>query len=296
MPPRDLLRAVRLLELRTRGLVRDVFAGAYPSAFRGRGLAFAEVRPYQPGDDVRTIDWNVSARRGQPHVKVFEEEREQTLVLAVDVSASGAFGTTDATKRTRAAEICAVLAFSAVRHNDRVGLLLFSDRIERFVPPRKGRRHALRLLRDLFAHEPAGTGTRIGDALERLRHALHRRAIVVLVSDFLDTGYERPLRALAARHDVVAVHLRDPREEALPDVGLLALRDAESGRPVLVDTSSRRQRTAFAEAAAARRRATERALRAARVDALTLRTDEDFVEPLAALFRRRVRAAQRSRR
>lgn len=294
MIPRELLRKIRRVEVRTRGLVEDVFGGQYHSAFRGRGMAFAEVRPYQVGDDVRAIDWNVSARQGETFVKVFEEEREQTLILAVDVSASGDFGPAGAAKRDLAAELGAVLAFSAVRNQDRVGLLLFSDRVERFVPPAKGRRHALRLVRDLYVHDALSRGTRLAAALEHLRRVLHRRAIVVLVSDFLDVpggpaGYERPLRALAARHDVVAVRTLDPREAELPPVGLLTLRDAESGRSVLVDTASPRARQAFAERAERRDAALTAALRKARVDVVTVRTGADWVEPLVAFFRRRNR-------
>ena len=296
MIPRELLRKIRRVEVRTRGLVEDVFGGEYHSAFRGRGIAFAEVRPYQIGDDVRTIDWNVSARMGEPFVKVFEEEREQTLLLAVDVSGSADFGTTGRTKRDLAAEIAAVLAFSAVRNGDHVGLLLFSDTVERFIPPLKGRRHALRLVRDLYVHPVAGRRTRVASALEHIRHVIRRRAIVVLVSDFLDPElaapggpFEKALRAASSRHDVVAVRLVDPREEALPDAGLLEVRDAETGSPVLVDTGSRRVRAAFAAKAQARGTALAATLRAARVDGVTVRTDEEWDRPLAAFFRRRTR-------
>ncbi len=300
--PKELFRKIRRIEIRTKGLVNDVFGGEYHSAFKGRGIEFSEVRPYQMGDDVRTIDWNVSARMGETYVKLFEEEREQTLILAVDVSASEAFGTGAATKREMAAELCAVLAFSAVRNNDKAGLVLFTDRVERFVPPKKGRRHALRLIRDLFVHEPASVGTRVEAALDHLLHVLHRRAIVILVSDFFDApapdgdaraelGFERKLRALAQRHDVVAVHLRDPRETELPAVGLLALRDAETGRPVLIDTGSRRARDAFSKRARKQQARIERALKRARVDTVAVRTDEDYVEPLAAFFHRRNRTA-----
>jgi uncharacterized protein (DUF58 family) len=287
--PRELFSKIRHLEIRTKGLVNDVFGGEYHSAFKGRGIEFSEVRPYQIGDDVRAIDWNVSARTGETFVKLYEEEREQTLVLAVDVSGSERFGTGGVEKREMAAHIAGVLAFSAVRNNDKVGLLLFSDRVERFVPPKKGRRHVLRLVRDIFAHEPEDADTQITAALDHLLHVLRRRAIVVLVSDFFDRDYERKLRALGHRHDVVAVHLRDPREVELPNVGLLTLRDAESGRPVLVDTGSRAAREAFAEQAAARQAEIEAALVKARVDTVEVRTDEDFVEPLVAFFRKRNR-------
>ncbi|MEL6614342.1 MAG: DUF58 domain-containing protein, partial [Bacteroidota bacterium] len=285
--------------------------GEYHSAFKGRGIEFAEVRPYQVGDDVRTIDWSVTARTGEPFVKLYEEEREQTLLLCVDISASEAFGSTGTLKRELAAEVCAVLGFSAIRNGDKVGLLLFSDRVERFVPPKKGRRHVLRVLRDLYVHEPESHGTDLGDAFEHALRMLHRRAIVVVVSDFRQEptsgdstskdgappetsgdrgalgGYERPLRHLAARHDVVAVRVVDPREEALPAVGLVTLRDSETGHPILVDTSSRAAREAFERRAQDREAETVAALARARVGAVTVRTGEDFVRPLAAFFRRR---------
>ena len=299
MIPRELFSKIRHVEIRTKGLVEDLFGGEYHSAFKGRGIEFAEVRPYQIGDDVRTIDWSVTARSGEPFVKLYEEEREQTLLLCVDVSASEAFGSTGTLKRELAAEVCAVLGFSAIRNQDKVGLLLFSDRVERFVPPKKGRRHVLRVIRDLYVHEPESRGTDLADAFEHALRVLHRRAIVVVVSDFRARaaddaasgarGYEKPLRHLAARHDVVAVRVVDPREEALPSVGLVTLRDAETGRPVLVDTSSRRAREAFARRAEDREARTVETLKRARVGAVTVRTGEDFVQPLAAFFRRRNR-------
>ncbi len=314
MIPRELFRKIRHVEIRTRGLVEDVFGGEYHSAFKGRGIEFAEVRPYQIGDDVRTIDWSVTARSGEPFVKLYEEEREQTLLLCVDVSASEAFGSTGTLKRELAAEVCAVLGFSAIRNQDKVGLLLFTDRVERFVPPRKGRKHVLRVIRDLYVHEPEHTGTDLADAFEHVLRVLKRRAIVVVVSDFRETasgatqsssatpasgargardsreaGYERSLRHLAARHDVVAVRVVDPREESLPSVGLVTLRDSETGQPVLIDTSSRTAREAFARRARDREAQTVETLKRARVGAVTVRTGEDFVAPLASFFRRRNR-------
>ncbi|MCH7977182.1 MAG: DUF58 domain-containing protein [Bacteroidetes bacterium] len=289
MIPRELFRKIRHVEIRTKGLVENVFGGEYHSAFRGRGIEFSEVRPYQIGDDVRSIDWNVSARMGELYIKLFEEEREQTLLLMVDISGSGDFGSSGTTKREVAAEICAVLGFSAIRNNDKVGLLLFSDKIERFVPPKKGRRHVLRIIRDLYVHEAASRGTNVKAALDHAHHMLNRRAIVILVSDFLDTGYDKALRTLAQKHDVVAIRLLDPREEALPKVGLLSLTDAETGRPVLVDTSSKTVRNAFSARAADREAAVQSALKRARVDTVTVRTDADYVEPLVALFKRRNR-------
>ena len=294
MIPRELFRKIRRVEVRTRGLVESVFGGEYHSAFRGRGIEFAEVRPYAVGDDVRTIDWNVSARTGEPYVKLFDEEREQTLVLAVDVSGSAAFGSGVAAKRDLAAEVCAVLGFSALGNGDRVGLILFTDTVERFVPPQKGKRHVLRVLRDLFAHAPRSRGTDIAGALDHLLRVVRRRAIVILVSDFLvpagrGEAVARALRRAGARHDLVAVRVVDPREETLPAVGLLTVVDAETGAAALVDTSSARVRTAFAARAADRAVRTEAALRASRVDHFTVRTDTDYVEPLAAFFRTRAR-------
>ena len=294
MIPREVLKKVRRVEVRTKGLVQDVFGGQYHSAFKGRGIEFSEVRPYQMGDDVRTIDWNVSARMGEPFVKVFHEEREQTLLLAVDVSGSNDFGSASRSKRDAAAEIGAVLGFSAVRNADKVGLLLFSDQVERFVPPKKGRRHVLRLLRDVFVHEPESRGTDLAFALDHAARMLKRRAIVLLISDFLDRplAFGHALRACAARHDVVAVHLTDPREEALPNAGLVTLRDAETGRAVLVDTGSRRARALYAHAAEERRERLARAFASARVDVVEARVDEDVVAPLAAFFRRRNRTGR----
>ncbi|MDX1439053.1 MAG: DUF58 domain-containing protein [Rubricoccaceae bacterium] len=289
MIPRELFRKIRHVEIRTKGLVENVFGGEYHSAFRGRGIEFSEVRPYQFGDDVRSIDWNVSARMGEPYIKLFEEEREQTLMLVVDISGSGDFGSGGKTKREIAAEMCAVLGFSAVRNNDKVGLLLFSDEVERFVPPKKGRQHVLRIVRDLFVHPPASRGTNINAALDHVHHVLNRRAIVVLVSDFLDVAYDQTLRMLSRKHDVVAIRLLDPREETIPRMGLVALKDAETGRPALVDTSSKRVRNAFTEKAAERESLVQDALKRARVDTVTVRTDHDYVDPLVAFFKRRNR-------
>ena len=249
----ELIRAVRHIEIRTRHLVNDSFAGEYHAIFKGRGMEFDEVREYQPGDDVRTIDWNVTARMGHPFVKRYVEERELTVMLAFDASASGSFGTKDRFKRELAAELGAVLAFSAITNNDKVGLLAFTDEIELHIPPRKGRRHVLRLIRDLLAFEPHGRGTDIVGGLDRLNHTLKRRAIVFLVSDMLQSdedgptdALERALLATNRRHDLVAVTIADPRETAWPDVGLVSLEDAESGARMWVDSASPAWREAFA--------------------------------------------------
>jgi len=287
MIPRELFKKIRHLEIRTKGLVNNVFGGEYHSAFKGRGIEFSEVRPYLPGDDVRSIDWNVSARTGETFVKVFEEEREQTLMLVVDVSGSELFGTRFKFKREVAAEICALVAFSAIKNNDKVGLLLFTTHPEKFVPPKKGRQHVLRLLRDLFAHEPAAPGTDIAKALDHVVRVLRRRSIVLLISDFFDSGFERQLRVLRGRHDVVAVYLSDPREESLPAIGLVELTDPETGDTTVVDTSNRRVRAAFEAAAERRREETVDLFRRLQIDYVPVRTDEDYVEPLVRFFRRR---------
>lgn len=292
MIPKELFKKIRRIEIRTKGLVNNVFGGEYHSAFKGRGIEFSEVRPYQVGDDIRSIDWNVSARSGETYVKVFEEEREQTLMLVVDVSGSGDFGSQSKFKREVAAEICAVIGFSAISNNDKVGLLLVSDRIELFVPPKKGRRHVLRLLRDLFAHESTSKGTNLSVALNHVLHVLNRRSIVLCISDFMDEGFEKPLRVVARRHDTIAVHLIDPREHELPPMGLIDLTDAETGETVVVDTSHPRTRELFAARARRRRARTEDLFRRIRMDHVPIRTDEGYVEPLIRFFRHRNRTSR----
>jgi len=287
MIPDELFDKIHRLEVRTRGMVENVFGGEYHSAFKGQGIEFAEVRPYQVGDDIRNIDWHVSARMDDTYVKVYEEEREQTLMLCVDVSGSENFGSQGKLKREVAAEICAVMAFSAIQNRDQVGLLLFSDEIETFVRPGTGRRHVLRCIRELFTAEPASTGTDLTTALRRVLRILRRRSILVVVSDFFDDGYESMLRAAAQRHDVVGVELQDPREEELPPVGLVDLTDAETGETVTVDTRDPVARRAFAERTRARRERTAALLRRAGVGHVPVRTDADYVEPLIEFFRTR---------
>jgi len=289
MIPKELFKKIRKIEIRTKGLVNNVFGGEYHSAFKGQGIEFSEVRPYQVGDDIRSIDWNVSARMGDTYVKVFEEEREQTVMLAVDVSGSNNFGTHGKFKREIAAEICAIVAFSAIQNGDKVGLLLFSDRIELFVPPKKGKRHVLRLIRDLFAHERQSRRTSIATAAEHLIHVLRRHAVVLLISDFIDEGFEKPLRALARRHDVVAVHLQDPRERNMPSVGLLEFTDAETGENVVLDTGSPHVRQSFMENAFRERQQLDEMFRNLRMDRVQINTEEGYIDPLIEFFRRRNR-------
>lgn len=287
MIPKELFKKIRQIEIRTKGLVSNIFGGEYHSAFKGQGMEFAEVRPYQFGDDIRNIDWNVSARYEETFVKIFEEEREQTVILAVDVSGSEDFGSAGKYKLEIAAEICAVVAFSAIQNNDKVGLLLFSDEVELFVPPKKGRKHVLRLIRDLFAHERASHGTDLASALEHLARVLNRRSIVMLLSDFMDEDFEKSLRAVSRRHDTIAVQLIDPVEIELPDVGLMEITDAETGTQMTVDTSSASVRTEYAAASGDSRRRTERMFRRLRIDSIPIHTNEGYVEPLIRFFRHR---------
>jgi uncharacterized protein (DUF58 family) len=295
--PPEVLRQVRLIELRTRGLVNSLFAGEYRSVFKGQGMEFAEVREYQPGDEVRSIDWNVSARTGRTYVKRYVEERELTVMLVVDVSGSGYFGTVRRFKQELALEVAALLTMSAVRNNDRIGVLLFSDRVEHVVPPRKGRRHGLRIIRDILVHEPVGRGTDIPAALEYLRGMLtSRHAIVFLLSDLMGEGIERPLKLTAQRHDLVVATIDDPREQELPDVGLARFVDPETGAAVEVDTGDARVRRAYAEAATAERTARRRMLRRLAIDEIPLRTGDAYVDALLRFFDARERRRARRRR
>lgn len=285
----ELAQKVRLLEIQTRHLVNDVFSGEYTSVFRGRGVEFSDVREYQPGDDVRAIDWNVTARRGTPYIKQFIEERELTVILAVDGSASTRFGSQGALKRERAAEIAAVLGLAANRNNDRAGALLFAEGVERYIPPRKGKSHVLRLVRDILSFDPPARGTDLTAALEFLARVLRRRSVVFLLSDFLDSGYERQLTALAVRHDVVALTVSDRRDRELPEVGLIEVVEPESGTRRWLDTGARKVREAYAEAAS--RAAAERAavFQHAGIDTVAIDTLADYVEPLRRFFERRER-------
>ncbi|NJN97809.1 MAG: DUF58 domain-containing protein [Anaerolineales bacterium] len=291
----ELIKKIRRIEIRTRRLVNDSFAGEYHAIFKGRGMEFDEVRPYQPGDEVRTIDWNVTARTGEPFVKRFVEERELTVMLLVDASASGKFATVNRFKREIAAELAAVLAFSAISNNDKIGVLIFTDRVELFIPPRKGRRHVLRLIRDLLAFEPVGHGTNLKLGLDTINNLLKRRSILFLISDFLTPpdSYRAALQFSNRRHDVIAVTLSDPREQELPNVGLLALEDAETGQIRWVDTGSRQWRQAFIERVNELKTARDRVFRKAKVDRIDISTDAEYVTPLTRFFERRARRLRR---
>jgi uncharacterized protein (DUF58 family) len=289
MDTREILKKVRMVELKTRGLVNQVFSGEYHSVFKGRGIDFSEVREYQYGDDVRNIDWKVSARFDHPYLKVFEEERELTVMLIVDYSRSGEFGTARQFKNEVATEICAVLAFSAIKNNDKVGLILFTDRIEKFVPPKKGRAHILRIIRELVSFEPEGVGTDIRGALEYFNHVINKRCIAFLVSDFVDWGYDRIIGTLSRKHDLIAVEIIDPREEELPDVGLVKLRDAESGEERWVDTSSERVRESFREFWNEHRGKYRKLLVRNRIDNITIPVDRSYIKPIIDFFRLRER-------
>ena len=290
----DLMAKIRRIELRTRRLVDDSFAGEYHSVFKGRGMEFDEVRPYQPGDEVRSIDWNVTARMNEPFVKRYVESRELTVMLAVDASASGDFGSVNRFKRELAAELAAVLAFAATNNNDKVGLLIFTDQIELYIPPRKGRRHILRIVREMLAFEPEGTGTDITLALDTVNRICKRRSIVFLVSDFQASpeAYRRSLHMANRRHDMIAVDLHDPMESDIADVGLIALEDAESGEIVWVDTSDPRWRGGFAENVAQHDDAKLAVFHKAGIDRLDIDTGRDYVDELTRFFQRR---AQRMR-
>jgi uncharacterized protein (DUF58 family) len=292
-----IMSGMRQLEIRTRRMVNDSLAGEYHSVFKGRGMDFDEVREYSAGDEVRTIDWNVTARAGRPFVKKFTEERELTILLLVDISASGNFGSAAMSKRDLAAELASVLAFSAIRNSDKVGLLLYTDRVERYLPPKKGRRHVLRVVRDILYHTPAGRLTDTVKALDVVNHVLHRRAIVFLISDFQSPGdaaksrqeLRRAMRQTNRRHDLIAVHVEDPREKELPNLGLVALEDAESGEIIELDTASATVRKRFKELSLERSRKMVSDFRSEGVDTLELKTDSPYMPALQRFFKTRER-------
>lgn len=289
MDVKEILKKVRQIEIRTRGVVQEVFAGEYHSVFKGRGMEFSEVREYQIGDDIRTIDWNVSARFGHPYVKVFEEERELVVMLLCDMSSSEHFGSSTQMKAELASEISAVLAFSALQNNDRVGLLLFTDVVEKFIPPKKGNSHVLRILRELITFEPRRAGTSLSTALEHLNRVLKKRAIVFLISDLWDTEYEKALRIVGKRHDLVVLHLYDPRERELPPGGLIKLHDAETGEVRWLDAGSASVRRQLTQTFDQRMSQIDRNFKLMNVDRVPLQIDQSYIRPIADFFRQRGR-------
>ena len=293
MIPKELLKALRKIEITTNRLATEQLAGSYTSVFKGQGLAFREVREYQPGDDIRTIDWNVSARMDATHVKVFVEEREMTMMLVVDLSASQRFGTHTASKARLAAEVAALCAFSAIKHNDRVGLILSTDQIEKLVPAKKGQKHVMRVVREILGRVPERTGTDLKIALETLHSLVRRRSVAFLISDFFTTGYDRALSLAAARHDIIPVMLVDPRDEELPNVGIASFEDFETGESVIVDTSSAVVRAHYEKQMRGIRAEQVRLFTKLGLDYCVVRTDQPYIKPLRDLFARRARRAHR---
>ena len=288
MISKEIFKKVKLLEVRSKGLVNNLFGGEYHSAFKGRGMVFSEVRAYQYGDDIRQIDWNVTARSGEPFIKIFEEEREQTLMLVVDISPSNWFGSLKQSKRDQTIEMCAVLAFSAIQNGDKVGLLLFSDTVEKVVVPKKGKQHVLRLIRELYTVEAKGTGTNVDVALNYMNKILSRRAIVILATDLITDEYEKSIKITNKKHDLVTILVHDQFERELPEVGLLPFRDFESGDIQWVDTSSKTVREAFKKQMKLKWETIQNQLTKLKVDSVTVFTNESYVEPLMKFFKRRI--------
>ena len=280
MIPEEILRQIHLIHIRTKHLVNDIMAGEYESAFRGRGMEFEEVREYQPGDDVRTIDWNVTARMGRPYIKLYREERELIVMLLVDISASGQFGTMKKLKKDVAAEVAALLAYTAIRNNDKVGLILFSDHVEKYVPPKKARGHGWRVIREILSFEPRGRGTDVAQALDYLGRVVRKRCICFLLSDFLASGFEKPLRLSNKRHDMVAVPISDPREFELPRVGFIELEDAETGEELMLDTNDRLFCKHYQEIRRKEEEDLQRLFRSMDLDSVSLSTHVSYTEPV----------------
>ena len=287
MIPKKILQKVRRIEIKTRGLVNDLFGGEYHSIFKGRGMTFSEVREYNPGDDIRLIDWNVTARTGSPFVKVFEEERELTVFLVVDISASGEFGSASQLKRDYGAEVASVLGFSAIKNNDKVGLILFSDRVEKYILPKKGKSHVLRVIRELLYTVPKGSKTSIKVALDYLLKVAKRKCVVFLISDFLDEGYLRSLKIANKKHDLITIQLLDPAELELPDMGLLKVEDPETGETFWIDTSSQKSMKQLRKEIAIKQSNFKKEIKKSGIDLISISTDEDFVDPLMSFFKSR---------
>jgi len=282
-----LLKKVRKIEIKTKGLSNHIFAGEYHTAFKGKGMAFSEVREYQPGDDIRSIDWNVTARYNSPFVKVFEEEREMTVMLLIDVSASGNFGTQEQFKRELATELAAILAFSAIKNNDKVGVIFFTDKVEQFIPPKKGKSHILRIIREVLAFQPTGKGTDIAGALEYFSAVIKKRSICFILSDFMSNEFDRPLKIASKKHDLVALRIHDTREDTLPNVGLVPMQDAETEKMLFVDTSSKKVRDNFAKNRAQATEKLHKLFPASGVDLIDITTGTDYVKPLINFFKTR---------
>lgn len=289
MIPKELLKKIKTLEIKTRRIVETTMSGVYHSSFKGQGINFAEVREYQPGDDVRLIDWKTSARFGHPFIKTFEEERELTVIIAVDLSGSGEFGSYEKTKVDIAAEIAAILGFSAVRNNDKVGLLLFSDRVEKYVPPKKGKNHVLRILRDIFFFEPTSKKTSLKTAIDYLLAMMRKKVIVFFISDFIDTQYEQALKLMNRKHEVIPVLVEDERELSLPDAGMLCLEDEESGDVVYLNSSISSVRQAYHNLGLARRFEQDRFFKANNINVIRVNTRESYIQPLVHYFKYRTK-------
>ncbi len=287
MLTKELLKQVRQIEIRTKGLVNQVFSGEYHSVFKGRGMEFSEVREYQYGDDIRNIDWNVTARLGHPYIKVFEEERELTVMLMVDLSGSLMFGSVSKTKQRIAAELTAILAFSALKNNDKVGLILFTDKIEKFVPPRKGKKHVLRIIREVLSFEPEGKSTNLKGALEYMNNTIKKKSIAFLLSDFMDEGYEKILRIVGRKHDLIGIVLDDRHEKEIPNIGLVKLADAETGAERWIDTGSKRVRTQMISDRKEREKIRNSIFVKSRLDRIEVTTGSNYIQPLVQFFRRR---------
>ena len=289
METSDLLKKVRKIELKTRGLSNHIFAGEYHTAFKGKGMAFSEVREYQPGDDIRTIDWNVTARFNTPFIKVFEEERELTVMLIIDVSGSKNFGTQKQMKQELVTELSAVLAFSAIQNNDKIGVIFFSDKVEKFIPPKKGKSHILRIIRELIAFEPENKGTDIGEALRYFNNVIKKRAVCFVISDFMGDNFEAPLKIANKKHDVVTISINDKREEELPNIGLIQMKDAETGEIKWIDTGNKSIRQNYKKNYLRNKEEVNQLFKNSGVDTIQLRTDMDYIKPLIQFFKRRVK-------
>jgi uncharacterized protein (DUF58 family) len=289
MLTKELLKQVRQIEIKTKGLVNQVFSGEYHSVFKGRGMEFSEVREYQFGDDIRNIDWNVTARFGHPYIKIFEEERELTVILMVDLSGSLSFGTIDKTKQQVAAELSAILAFSAMKNNDKVGLILFTDKIEKFVPPRKGRTHVLRIISEVLSFEPSGKSTGLKQALEYMNNAIKKRSISFLLSDFIDEGFEKILRIVGRKHDLIGIVLKDEKEDNIPRIGIVKFMDAETGEQRYIDTSDKKFQKWYRLLIEEKKKKMKNLFITSRLDSIEIQTGQNYITPLVQFFRMRER-------